>query len=74
MSRLPALTGTEVIRALRKVGFEEARQRGSHCILKHPDGRQTVVPIHAGETIGRGLLRKILRDVEMTPDEFLELL
>lgn len=74
MSRLPALTGSEVIRALQRAGFEVARQRGSHCMLKHPDGRQTVVPIHAGETLGRGLLRKILRDAEITPDEFLELL
>lgn len=74
MNRLPALTGTEVIRALQKAGFELARQRGSHCILRHSDGRQTTVPVHSGETLGRGLLRKILRDVEMTPEEFAELL
>ncbi|MCS6918307.1 MAG: type II toxin-antitoxin system HicA family toxin [Fimbriimonadales bacterium] len=74
MSRIPALTGSEVIHALQRAGFEVVRQRGSHCILKHADGRQTVVPVHAGETLGRGLLRKILRDAELTPDEFLELL
>jgi predicted RNA binding protein YcfA (HicA-like mRNA interferase family) len=50
------------------------RQRGSHVFLKHDDGRTTVVPIHSGETIGPGLLSKILRDVEMTKDELLKIL
>ena len=40
--------------------------------MKHADGRSTVVPVHSGETIGPGLLLKILRDVEMTKDEFLK--
>jgi predicted RNA binding protein YcfA (HicA-like mRNA interferase family) len=42
------------------------RIKGSHHFLRHPDGRATVVPVHAGETIGPGLLAQILRDVEMT--------
>jgi predicted RNA binding protein YcfA (HicA-like mRNA interferase family) len=46
----------KVIKLLNKVGFQTIRQRGSHVILKHPDGRVTVVPIHPGEDIGRGLL------------------
>jgi len=41
--------------------------------LRHPDGRVTVVPIHSGETIGPGLLSKILRDCELTRDELFEL-
>ncbi|WP_416349276.1 type II toxin-antitoxin system HicA family toxin [Leptolyngbya sp. CCNP1308] len=56
MSPLPSLTGREVIAALQKVGFSVARVRGSHHILVHIDGRRTVVPVHSGETIGRGLL------------------
>jgi predicted RNA binding protein YcfA (HicA-like mRNA interferase family) len=59
---------------LKKVGFVAERQRGSHVFLRHNDGRATVVPIHSGETIGPGLLSKILRDVEMTKDEFLKIL
>jgi len=59
---------------LKKVGFIVERQRGSHVFLKHDDGRATVVPIHSGETIGPGLLSKILRDVEMTKDELLKML
>jgi predicted RNA binding protein YcfA (HicA-like mRNA interferase family) len=62
MSRLPRLTGPEVIAALRRAGFAVVRVRGSHHVLRHPDGRITTVPVHAGDTIGPGLLARILRD------------
>ena len=74
MSQLPSLTGKEVIKALRKVGFEVARVRGSHHILAHADGRRTVVPVHSGETLGKGLLSQILRDCKLTKDEFSQLI
>lgn len=70
MARLPRLRGREVITALRRAGFAVARIRGSHHFLRHADGRRTVVPVHAGETIGPGLMSKILRDAEMDPAEF----
>ena len=70
MSRLPRLTGKEVVSALAAAGFEIARVKGSHYFLRHADGRVTVVPVHAGEVIGPGLMLKILRDCEMTPEEF----
>jgi len=72
MSRLPSLTGKQVITALKKAGFVTERQRGSHSFLRHPDGRATVVPAHTGETIGPGLLSKILRDAELTKDDLLK--
>ena len=50
------------------------RTRGSHVFLSHPDGRTTTVPVHSGETIGPGLLRAILRDVELSVDELADLL
>ncbi|HEY7063754.1 MAG TPA: type II toxin-antitoxin system HicA family toxin [Chloroflexota bacterium] len=71
MSRLPALTGAAVVRALQRAGFEVIRQRGSHVFLRHPDGRATVVPMQRGETLGPGLLHRIARDVELTPSELL---
>ncbi len=74
MTRLPRVTGAHVIRSLRKVGFEVVRQRGSHVIMKHPDGRGTVVPIHSGETIGVGLLSKIQKDIEIDREAFIGLL
>ena len=74
MTRLPRLTGPKLIAVLRKAGFEVIRVKGSHHFLRHLDGRRTVVPVHPGETIGPGLMSKILRDCEMTLEELLELL
>jgi predicted RNA binding protein YcfA (HicA-like mRNA interferase family) len=70
MPRLPRLRGREVIAALRRAGFVVVRVKGSHHFLRHPDGRSTVVPVHAGETIGPGLLSQILHDVDMEVEEF----
>lgn len=72
-SKLARLTGQEVIAALKKVGFEVLRIKGSHHFVAHPDGRRTVIPVHRGEIIGPGLMLKILRDCEMERDEFMEL-
>jgi predicted RNA binding protein YcfA (HicA-like mRNA interferase family) len=74
MTRLPRVKGREVVRALEKAGFIIDRTRGSHVFLKHPDGRATAVPVHSGETLGPGLLRAILRDVELPVDELIDLL
>ncbi len=74
MSQLPSLTGQEMIRVLKKQGFTVARIKGSHHILIHPDGRRTVVPVHSGETIGSGLVSQILRDCQITKDEFKDML
>ena len=60
--------------ALRRGGFVVVRIRGSHHFLRHPDGRVTVVPCHAGETIGPGLMGKILKDAELDPEAFGDLL
>ena len=73
MTRIPSLTGKEIISLLKKAGFAVERQKGSHVFLKHADGRATVVPVHSGETIGPGLLSKILRDAEMTRRDLLKL-
>ncbi len=74
MPKLPALRGNEVIRVLGKVGFQVIRQKGSHVRMKHEDGRVVTIPVHAGKTISIGLLSKILRDAELTREEFIELL
>ena len=69
MSTFPALNGTQLIKALKRLGFVLIRIKGSHHFLRHPDGRCTVVPVHRGETIGRGLLAQILRDCDITREE-----
>ena len=71
MSRSPRVTGADLISALSKAGF---RVRGSHHFLRHEDGRTTVVPAHSGETIGPGLLHKILRDCQLTAEQLAELI
>lgn len=74
MSKLPRVDGRTVVAALVRAGFEVSRIKGSHHFLRHPDGRVTVVPVHAGEAIGPGLLSKIIKDCDMTREEFQELL
>ena len=73
MSRLPQVSGPEVVRALQKIGFFVRRQHGSHIILRRDDPfAQTVVPQH--RQIDRGTLRAILRQTEITADELIEML
>jgi predicted RNA binding protein YcfA (HicA-like mRNA interferase family) len=68
--QLPVLRPSELVRALERMGFRLTRRSGgSHLRYAHPDGRRTTVSAHEGKTIGRGLLRKILRDVGIGPDE-----
>jgi len=74
MVRLPRLTGKDIVAAQSQVGFEVVRVKGSHHFLRHPDGRVTVVPVHAGEIIDPGLLAKILRDCELNREQFQALL
>ena len=74
MSKLPSLTGKELLAILSKAGFQVLRIKGSHHFLRHADGRSTVVPIHAGESIGPGLLLRILRDCDLTREQLENLL
>ena len=73
MTRLPILSGSQLIKLLEQQGFFVSRVQGSHYMLRHPDGRRTAVPVHANRDIGVVLLRKILREVEMGPDEYASL-
>lgn len=74
MPKLPVLKPRQVIAALHQLGFVEMRQRGSHKQFQHADGRVTTVPDHKGRDIAPGLLRKILDDIRVSPDDFLRLL
>ena len=69
MVKYSPVTGKALIMALGKSGFFVQRVKGSHHFLRHPDGRTTVVPVHSGESLGPGLLAKVLRDVEIKRDE-----
>ena len=72
MPRPPVLKPREVIARLERLGFVEVRQRGSHKQFRHPDGRATTVPAHAGRDISPILVRQICRDIRLSVTEFLE--
>jgi len=68
--KLPLLSAKELCKFLEKEGFEAIRQKGSHKFYRHHDGRTTVVPIHGGKDIKRGLLRGILNEIKISREEF----
>ena len=74
MTRLPTVDARTMERALLHLGFMIMRQRGSHVFYRHPDGRTTTVPFHAGRDLARPLVREILREVHLSPADFLEVL
>jgi predicted RNA binding protein YcfA (HicA-like mRNA interferase family) len=69
--KLPILKPRELAAILTKLGFQEIRQRGSHKQFRHPDGRVTTVPFHAGRDVSPNLLRKIIEDIRMSVEDFL---
>jgi predicted RNA binding protein YcfA (HicA-like mRNA interferase family) len=62
---------TELLRFLRKQGYEAIRQKGSHRIFTHPSRPMLVVPIHTGD-VPRGLFLRILKDAGFSEEDFLE--
>ena len=68
--KLPRVTAAEAIRALEQAGFLLSRQSGSHKIYKNAAGRRVTVPYHAGTILHPKLLRSILRDADLTPEQF----
>lgn len=74
MSRLPVIKAREILKVLKLLGFALKRKKGSHFFFAHKDGRTTVIPMHPSETLGKGLLRAILRDLEISVEELVTLL
>jgi predicted RNA binding protein YcfA (HicA-like mRNA interferase family) len=70
MSRLPVIDAKTFEKVLFKLGFHASRQKGSHVFYRHSDGRYTTLPHHKGQDIGRSLIRQILREINLTPEEF----
>ena len=74
MIRLRRVTGRQALKALQRAGFLLIRTKGSHHFMRHADCRSTVIPIHAGETLGPGLFNQILKDLEIDRADFYEFL
>ena len=72
MSRLPVLSGREILKILYQLGYRKVRQRGSHIRLEGEDKRPVTVPDY--KEVDRSLLKKILRDAEITADQFVEMI
>jgi predicted RNA binding protein YcfA (HicA-like mRNA interferase family) len=74
MTRLPVVDAKTMEKALLRLGFAAVRQKGSHVFYRHADGRTTTVPHHAGRDLSRPLVRSILRNIDLAPEEFAELI
>ena len=70
MTRLPIVRFRTMEKVLLNLGFQVVRQKGSHVFYRHPDGRTTTLPHHADRDMARPLIREILREIELTPDQF----
>ena len=73
MTKLITISGKEMCKLLEKIGFDKIYGKGSHVRFKHPDGRRTVVPVHGNEDLGKGLLRQILKQINLSKEEYEEL-
>ena len=74
MSKFPIIKSKELEKILLKIGFEKIRQKGSHGFYKHLDGRYTTIPHHPSKDLSPSLLIKILKEIQIEKEEFLNLL
>ena len=72
MTRLKVIDSTKLEKLLLKSGFKKIRQKGSHAFYRHPDGRTTTIPHHSGRDLARPLIKEILREIELSVDEYNE--
>ena len=70
MTAITVISAKRMAAILRRLGFDLDRQRGSHAYYKHADGRSVVLPMHAGEDLGKGLIRQILKSIELSVGEY----
>ncbi len=70
MSKLKVIDAKTLEKLLFHLGFQKVRQKGSHVFYRHPDGRTTTIPHHGNRVLSRPLLREILREIELTVEEY----
>lgn len=74
MSKLPVIDAKTLEKILIKLGFIIVRQKGSHRFYRHSDGRYTTIPHHGSDDLGRPLIREILKQVELSNEEYIQIL
>jgi predicted RNA binding protein YcfA (HicA-like mRNA interferase family) len=72
--RLPRVTAAQIVRVLEKQAFWLTRQSGSHKIYKNEAGKRVTVPYHSGKILHPKVLKSILRDADLTVEQFQQLL
>lgn len=74
MPKLPRISGKKISKVLINLGFQEFRKKGSHVFFVHNDGRVTTIAIHGNKEIPVGTLSSVLKDIEISNEEFRKLL
>jgi len=75
MPKLPTVKSKDLVKILKSIGFLEHRQKStSHLMMKHSDGRRTIVPMHSNKDIPKGTLLAILKDIQITKEELIKIL
>jgi predicted RNA binding protein YcfA (HicA-like mRNA interferase family) len=74
MSKLTLINALSLEKLLIKLGFTKTRQKGSHAFYRHADGRTTTIPFHLGKDLPRPLIREILREINLSIDEYNKLI
>lgn len=70
MSKLKLIDARRMEKLLLQLGFEKVRQKGSHAFYRHPDERTTTLPHHKGRLLARPLIREIIREIEITVEDY----
>jgi len=74
MSRLPIVDSKTLEKILLKLGFTLVRQKGSHAFYRHANGKYTTLPHHPARDLGRSLIRRILKEINLSPEDFTDIL
>jgi len=74
VTRLPIVDFKTMEKVLIRLGFQIARRKGGHVFYRHFDGRTTTLPNHPGRDLSRPLIREILREIELPPEQFIKVL
>ena len=70
MTKLVVISPAKMAKILEKLGFRLVRQKGSHAFYQHSDGKATVIPVHKGEDLGKGIIKSIINDIEISLVEY----
>ncbi len=75
MATLPVLSGKKLLKVLKKHGYQMIRHKGSHIFVENSDGSHgTAVPVHGNEDLGKGMIKRILNDLELSVDDLSKML